>query len=88
MECHLTLQTDDDKILVPSTRAQEVTVIPSAEQNIFSPKVELVAGPDEEKEASVIEYFPCWFVNSLLVFRVPRPGPARPPPLLVDAGDS
>ena len=51
MECHLTLQTDDDKILVPATRVQEVTVIPSAEKNILSPEVELVAGPNEEKEA-------------------------------------
>ena len=35
---------------------QEVNVIPHSEENIQSPKIELVTGPEEDKEASVTEY--------------------------------
>ena len=42
-------------MLVPSVRFQEVTVIPISEQNILSPKIELVTGPMEEKEVTLSE---------------------------------
>ena len=83
LECHLTLQTEDDKILVPSTRYQEVNVIPHSEENIHSPRIELVTRPEEDKEASVTEYIRNWIINCLPVFRVQKSGTASPPPILV-----